>query len=149
MGPSPLMGTSAIYQAIKTSNMAVLEKMLSQDCNIEVRLEASSKDPTPFLLAYSELNAIAVKLILAKGAKVGATNSKGQTGLHMCQSPKFQGRRIARPLLEDPCTKALDINSQDNFHITAAHIAARVGDAKKVEYLLLDQPDKKVANANA
>ncbi|KAG5769098.1 hypothetical protein H9Q72_003573 [Fusarium xylarioides] len=147
--PVALRGTAPIHQAIKTNNMAVLEKMLSQDCNNEVRLEDGSQDLTPFLLACSELKADAVKILLAKGAKADATDRKGQTGLHLCQSSKFEGRRVAKRLLEDPRAMALDVNAQDQFGMTATHIAARVGDVKMLEYLLLDQHGKKVADANA
>ncbi|KAF5708824.1 ankyrin repeat [Fusarium globosum] len=127
--PVALKGTSPMHQAIKTNNMVVLEKMLSRDCNIEMRLEDGSQDPTPFLLACSELNAFAVKLLLTKGAKADATDRTGKTGLHLAE--------------------ALDVNAQDQFGMTAAHIAAPVGDVKMLEYLLLDQYGKKVADANA
>ncbi|KAG4288508.1 hypothetical protein FPRO06_06160 [Fusarium proliferatum] len=147
--PVALKGTPPMHQAIKTNNMAVLEKMLSQDCNIEVRLEDGSQDLTPFLLACSELNAAAVKLLLTKGAKADATDRSGKTGLHLCQSSKFEGRRVAKLLLGDSRAEALDVNAQDQFGMTAAHIAARVGDVKMLEYLLLDQYGKKVADANA
>ncbi|KAJ4224549.1 hypothetical protein NW760_010121 [Fusarium oxysporum] len=147
--PAALKGTSPIHQAIRTNNMAMLEQMLSRDCNIEVRLEDGSQDLTPFLLACSELNAAAVKLLLANGAKTDATDRKGKTGLHLCQSSKFEGRGVAKLLLEDPKAKALDINAQDQFGMTATHIAARVGDVKMLEYLLLDQHGEKVADANA
>ncbi|KAG4263636.1 hypothetical protein FPRO03_09943 [Fusarium proliferatum] len=147
--PVALKGTPPMHQAIKTNNMAVLKKMLSQDCNIEVRLEDGSQDLTPFLLACSELNADAVKLLLTKGAKADATDRSGKTGLHLCQSSKFEGRRVAKLLLGDPRAEALDVNAQDQFGMTAAHIAARVGDVKMLEYLLLDQYGKKVADANA
>ncbi|SCV30616.1 uncharacterized protein FFB14_03139 [Fusarium fujikuroi] len=147
--PVALKGTSPLHQAIKTNNMAVLEKMLSRDCNIEVRLEDGSQDPTPLLLAGSELNAVAVKLLLTKGAKADATDRTGKTGLHLCQSSKFEGRRVAKLLLGDSRAEALDVNAQDQFGMTAAHIAARVGDVKMLEYLLLDQYGKKVADANA
>ncbi|KAF5577365.1 ankyrin repeat [Fusarium pseudoanthophilum] len=149
MAPSALKGTAPIHHAIKTNNMTVLEKMLSQKSNKEVRLEDGSQDLTPFLLACSELKADAVKILLAKGAKADATDSKGQTGLHLCQSSKFAGRRVAKRLLEDPRAVALDVNAQDQFGMTATHIAARVGDVKMLEYLLLDQHGKKVADANA
>ncbi|KAF4500404.1 Ankyrin repeat domain containing protein 50 [Fusarium agapanthi] len=122
--------------ANKTSNIVVLEKMIAQDCNIEVRFEDGSQDLTPVLLAYSKLNATTVKL-LAKSVRAGATGHKGQIGLHLCQSSKFQGRRIAKLLLEDSWTPALDANSQDDFHMTAAHIAARIGDVRILEYLFL------------
>ncbi|KAF4431002.1 Ankyrin repeat domain-containing 50 [Fusarium acutatum] len=147
--PGALKGTAPIHQAIKTNNMAVLEKMLSRDCNIEVRLEDGSQDLTPFLLACSELNAVAVKLLLANGSKADATDRTGKTGLHLCQSSKFEGRRVAKLLLEDPKAKVLDVNAQDQFGMTATHIAARVGDVRMLKYLLLDQPGKKVADANA
>ncbi|KAF5598810.1 anthranilate n-hydroxycinnamoyl benzoyltransferase [Fusarium pseudocircinatum] len=149
MGPGALRGTSPIHQAIKTNNMAVLKKMLSHDCNTEVRSEDGSRDLTPFLLACSELNAPAVKLLLAKGAKADATDRTGKTGLHLCQSSKFEGRRVAKLLLEDSRAMALDVNAQDQFCMTATHIAARVGDVRMLEYLLLDQHGKRVADANA
>ncbi|CAG1989505.1 unnamed protein product [Fusarium graminearum] len=147
--PVALKGTSPMHQAIKTNNMLVLEKMLSRDCNMEVRLEDGSQGPTPFLLACSELNAAAVNLLLTKGAKADATDRTGKTGLHLCQSSKFEGRRVAKLLLGDSRAEALDVNAQDQFGMTAAHIAARVGDVKMLEYLLLDQYGKKVADANA
>ncbi|KAF5713244.1 ankyrin repeat [Fusarium mundagurra] len=147
--PSALKGIAPIHQAIKTHNMAVLEKMLSQDCNIEVCLKDGSQDLTPFLLACSELNAPAVKLLLAKGAKADAVDRKRQTGLHLCQSSKVDGRPVAKLLLQDPKAIALNVNAQDQHGITATHIAARVGDVKMLEYLLRDQPGKKVADANA
>ncbi|PNP74696.1 hypothetical protein FNYG_12032 [Fusarium nygamai] len=148
MAPRALKGTAPIHQAIKTNNMAVLEKMLSSNCNIEVRLEDGSQDLTPFLLACSELNAPAVKLLLAKGAKADATDRTGKTGLHLCQSSKFEGICVAELLLEDPGAMALDVNAQDQFRMTATHIAARVGDVRMLEYLLLDH-GKRVADANA
>ncbi|RBQ77962.1 hypothetical protein FVER14953_09399 [Fusarium verticillioides] len=149
MAPSVLKGTAPIHQAIKTNDMAVLEKMLSHDCNIEVRLEDGSQDLTPLLLACSELNVPAVKLLLAKGAKSDATDRTGKTGLHLCQSSKFEGRPVAKLLLKDPRAMALDVDAHDQFGMTAAHIAARVGDVRMLEYLLLDQHGKRVANANA
>ncbi|KAF5983392.1 ankyrin repeat domain-containing protein [Fusarium bulbicola] len=149
MASGALKGTAPIQQAIKTNNMAVPEKMLSRDCNIEVHLEDGSQDLTPFLLTCSELNTTAVKLLLAKGAKADATDRAGKTGLHLCQSSKFEGRRVAKVLLEHPRAKALDVKARDPFHMTAAHIAARVGDVRMLEYLLLDQHGKKVADANA
>ncbi|KAF5560545.1 ankyrin-2 isoform 2 [Fusarium napiforme] len=147
--PSALKGTAPIHHAIKTNNMTVLEKMLSQKCNIEVRLEDGSQDLTPFLLACSELNASAVRLLLAKGANADATDRTGKTGLHLCQSSKFKGRPVAKLLLEDARAMVLDVNAQDQFGMTATHIAARVGDVEMLEYLLLDQHGKKVADANA
>ncbi|KAF5618367.1 ankyrin repeat [Fusarium sp. NRRL 52700] len=149
MVPCVLKGTSPIHQAIKTNNIAVLEKMLSQDCNIEVRLDDGTQDLTPFLLACSELNATAVERLLVKGAKADATDRTGKTGLHLCQSSKFEGISVAKVLFEHPRAEALDVNAQDHFHMTAAHIAARVGDVRMLEYLLLDENGKRVADANA
>ncbi|KAF9772954.1 hypothetical protein IL306_009292 [Fusarium sp. DS 682] len=147
--PGSLKGVSPIHQAIKKGNMPILEQMLSWDCNLEVRLQDGSEDITPFLLACSELNAVAVRLLLDKGVKVDVTDRKGKTGLHLCPRSTSGGRRVAKLLLEDPRAKALDVNAQDQFGMTAAHIAARVGDVKMLEYLLLDENGKKVADANA
>ncbi|KAF5658383.1 hypothetical protein FDENT_14083 [Fusarium denticulatum] len=149
MAAGALKCTSPIHQAIKTNNMTVLEKMLSQNCNIEVRLEDGSQELTPFLLACSELNAPAVTLLLAKGANADATDRAGKTGLHLCQSSKFEGKGVAKLLLEDPRTMALDVDAQDQFCMAAIHIAARVRDVRMLQYLLLDQHSKRVTDANS
>ncbi|KAF4334826.1 ankyrin repeat [Fusarium beomiforme] len=152
-----LKGLSPIHQAIKQDNMSVLEQMLSGDCDVEVRLQSGPEDvnpfqdATPFLLACSTRNVRAARLLLSKGAKADAKDCTGKTGLHLCQtsSSRSGGRRIAELLLEDPRAEALDVNAQDKYGQTAAHIAARVGNVGMLEYLLLEGNGKKVADANA
>ncbi|KAI6747594.1 hypothetical protein HG530_015702 [Fusarium avenaceum] len=149
--PGELKGVSPIHQAIKKGDMRVLEQILSwSDCNADVRLRDWPEDATPFLLACSKRSLSAVKLLVAKGVQVDAKTSTGKTGLHLCQSSTSgRGRlAIAELLLEDPKAKALDVNAQDRFGMTAAHIAATVGDVKMIEYLFYEKEGKRSANAD-
>ncbi|CVL02167.1 uncharacterized protein FMAN_08258 [Fusarium mangiferae] len=86
-------------------------------------------------MACSKLKDVAVKFLLAKAAKADATDRTGKAGLQLYQSSNFQGRRVAKLLLGNLRAEALDVNAHDQFGMTTAHTAARVGDKQVIDVL--------------
>ncbi|KAM0554047.1 hypothetical protein ACHAPJ_007122 [Fusarium lateritium] len=137
--PDVLKGVSPIHQAIKKGETSVLGQMLSSPgYNVDVRLRSKHDDATPLLLACSERKAEAVELLLSKQARIDTRDCTDQTGLHLCQSSSPGGIEVARVLIEhkNPWPSKLSVNATDKYKTTAAHLAARVGDAEMVEYLV-------------
>ncbi|KAF4958983.1 hypothetical protein FSARC_10886 [Fusarium sarcochroum] len=135
--PGDLKGVSPIHHAIKMGEMSILKHMLSlPDCDMEVRLRSIDDDATPLLLACSQRKVEAVKLLLSKHAQIEATDCTGKTSLHLCQSSSSGGTEVARLLLEHENAECLDVEAKDKYSMTAAHIAARVGDSDMLDYLV-------------
>lgn len=131
-----LKGFSPVHQAVKMNAVDQLKHMLAFSCNLEYRLETSHDDPTPLLLACSERNTEAVRILLDKGASVGAKDCAGMNGLHRCQTSVPGGTEIARLLLKHTKSGRMDIEEKDHNGKTAVHLAAQMGNVPMLEFLL-------------
>ncbi|KAL6854820.1 hypothetical protein ACO1O0_005947 [Amphichorda felina] len=78
----------------------------------------------------------AVRILLDKGASVGAKDCAGMNGLHRCQTSVPGGTEIARLLLKHTKSGWMDIEEKDHNGKTAVHLAAQMGNVPMLEFLL-------------
>lgn len=148
----------AVFMAAAQADAAALQTVLRQqdvvdvdaaplgaDGNFpsELGLHRTQRGCTPLLAAIQAPASMAqrttiVKLLLAAGADVTATDKRGQTALHHAAGSACAGcgQLVELLLQHGPVEKTALIDKVDKAKETALHVAARCGNADVVSTLI-------------
>ncbi|PKS09330.1 hypothetical protein jhhlp_003944 [Lomentospora prolificans] len=127
----PGRGISPLHLVVEQGDLEILAHMLQHPLDLEVR--ESKNGRTPLLVACSQQDIEALKLLLNHGARPDVTDKLSKNGLHLCQRANY-GTQVARCLLQPP--SAIDIDAMDGCQNTALHLAASMGNQPMVRVLL-------------
>jgi ankyrin repeat protein len=114
----------------------ILDIMLREPL-VNVEVQDAKTQATPFLHACSQHDIETVGLLLRHGARSDVCDRHARNGLHLCQRKKG-GVQVATCLLD---SRAVDVDSSDDFGYTALRLAAENANKIMVE-LLLDRGAK-------
>jgi len=137
LAAAPVPSAAAVFQAIRSSDIAALDALLREGDVLQARDEAGN---TPLMAAALAGDVAVVRRLLDAGADVNATNDNGVTPL--MRAATFE--EAVRLLVE----KGADVTARSKMGNSAVLLAARKpGNSRTVAFLLDHGADANAENA--